>query len=191
MDNLKGHAGTGSKQHPHADRGDDLYETPIVAVISLLKAEPISRAVWEPACGPGAIAYTLESAGKIVVASDIRDYGQGLVRDFLTVDPDTYGGDIVTNPPYKLAERFVRHALTGKQPRKIIMLMRLAFLESTRRSDILDGGKLARVHVFKNRLPMMHRAGWEGPKSTSATAYAWFVWDTQHNGPATINRISW
>lgn len=87
-------------------------------------------------------------------------------------------------------DHFVRHALTSKRPRKIVMLMRLAFLESERRSDILDGGKLARVLVFRNRLPMMHRAGWEGPKATSATAYAWFVWDTQHLGPTTIKRIS-
>jgi hypothetical protein len=69
------------------------------------------------------------------------------------------------------------------------MLLRLAFLESEKRSDILDGGKLARVHVFKRRLPMMHRADWAGPKASSSIAFAWFVWDREHSGPATLDRI--
>jgi hypothetical protein len=30
-------------------------------------------------------------------------------------------------------------------------------------------GQLARVYVFRKRLPMMHRDGWEGRKSNSWT----------------------
>jgi hypothetical protein len=71
------------------------------------------------------------------------------------------------------------------------MLLRLAFLEGTGRSDILDSGRLARVHVFRNRLPMMHRDGWNGPRSTSATAFAWFVWDAKLGSATTVDRISW
>src|SRR5262249_2890580 len=94
-----------------------------------------------------------------------------------------------TNPTFKLANEFVRHALT-LCPR-VIMLLRLAFLESERRRGILDGGELARVHVFRNRLPMMHRAGWGGPRASSTTASGWFVWNREHEGPATLHRISW
>ena len=43
---------------------------------------------------------------------------------------------------------------------RVAMLLRLSFLESTRRNAILDDGQLARVHVFRNRLPNMHRDGW-------------------------------
>ena len=96
---------------------------------------------------------------------------------------------IVTNPPYKLAEQFVEHALDLVP--HVDMLLRLAFLESERRRGILEGRGLARVHVFRNRLPMMHRDGWTGPRATSATAYAWFAWDRTHTGPAALNRISW
>ena len=71
------------------------------------------------------------------------------------------------------------------------MLLRLAFLESERRRPILEECGLARVHVFRRRLPRMHRDQWTGPKATSTTAYAWFVWNREHTGPATINRISW
>jgi hypothetical protein len=63
------------------------------------------------------------------------------------------------------------------------MLLRLAFLESERRSPILDAGTLARVHIFRSR------DGWEGPKASSAIAFAWFVWDHTHNGPPTVHRV--
>ena len=56
---------------------------------------------------------------------------------------------------------------------------------------ILDGGQLARVLAFRNRLPMMHRHGWNGPRATSATAFAWFVFDRNHHGPTELQRISW
>jgi len=70
-------------------------------------------------------------------------------------------------------------------------LLRLAFIESERRSRILDGGMLARILVFAKRLPMMHRAGWEGRKANSGMAFAWFVWNQNHHGPTTIERIRW
>ena len=38
-----------------SERGDDLYETPAVAVTALLRPETLPPVVWEPACGPGAI----------------------------------------------------------------------------------------------------------------------------------------
>jgi hypothetical protein len=31
--------------------------------------------------------------------------------------------------------------------------------------------------VSSRRLPMMHRFGWDGPRATSNTCYAWFIWD--------------
>ena len=96
---------------------------------------------------------------------------------------------IVTNPPYKAAAAFVEKAITSAP--FVAMLLRLTFLESVRRSPILDSGSLARVHVFRNRLPMMHRDGWTGPKATSTVAYAWFVWERDHLGPTELRRVSW
>lgn len=51
---------------------------------------------------------------------------------------------------------------------------------------------LARVHVFRKRLPMMYRHGWDGPtNSNSGMAFAWFVWDRNHSGPTELHRLSW
>ena len=103
--------------------------------------------------------------------------------------PGFHVGAIITNPPYALAKPFVAHALTLVP--KVAMLLRLAFLEGTGRTPILDNGMLAKVFVFKNRLPRMHRGGWEGKKSSSSIAFGWYIWDIHHKGPTELHRISW
>lgn len=189
---------TGNSKAALVDRGNDLYETPAVAVEALLRAENLPHCIWEPACGPGAIVRVLRASGRTVYATDLVDYA--------SPDQDQAGWDfllerqlpigvqaIVTNPPFKNAGEFVSHALTLCP--QVAMLLRLAFIESQKRTPILDAGSLARVHVFRNRLPMMHRAG-QGIKAaektaSSALAFAWFVWDRDHSGPTELRRVSW
>lgn len=182
-----------NNQHAHAERGNDLYETPPVAVHALLEAEWLPHRIWEPACGPGAITRVLRAAGHDVVATDLVDYGCEDSRggvDFLRLTSAPAGVEmIVTNPPFKHANKFVLKAL-HLCPR-VVMLLRLGFLAGSKRTPLLDGGLLARVHVFRNRLPMMHRSNWDGPTATSQTEFAWFIWDRGHFGPPHINRISW
>jgi hypothetical protein len=179
-------------QHSYKERQDDCYETPACAVEALLRVESIPHLVWEPACGPGSIVRVLRAHGHEVFATDIVNYGWDHdVEDFVNSQtchaPPV--GAIVTNPPYKLAEFFVQHAIICCP--LVIMLLRLAFLESVRRTDILEKSGLARIHVFRNRLPMMHRKNWAGPKASSAMPFAWFVWEEGYTGPTTIDRISW
>jgi hypothetical protein len=183
----------GNTRHALAARGDDLYETPAVAVRALLDVERLPHHIWECACGPGSIVQVLRDAGHRVSATDLVDYGcpdslSGV--DFLMESKVPAGVQCVcTNPPFKLAGEFVAHALNLCPI--VIVLLRLAFLESARRAPILDGGHLARIYAFSNRLPMMHRHGWTGPTATSQTAFAWFVFDRNYDGPTTLRRISW
>jgi hypothetical protein len=186
---------TGNHRHAVSDRGNDLYQSPPEAVHALLRAERLPHDIWEPACGPGAIVRVLRAYGHNVLATDLVDYA--------SPDQDRHGWDfmmerslpvgidaIVTNPPFKNAGEFVAKAL--ELCPKVIMLLRLAFLESEKRRGILDNGSLARVHVFRKRLPMMHREGWEGKaNSNSGMAFAWFVWDRNHSGPTELHRLSW
>lgn len=180
----------GSGRHALKERRSDAYDTPEVAVWPLALVERLPRYIWEPACGTGNIVIPLRALGHEVYATDLNDRGcPGSTSriDFLLPGPFPPVQAIITNPPYSLAEQFVEVAL--ERAPLVIMLLRLAFLESEKRSDILDGGQLARVHVFERRLPMMHRAGWNGNKATSSIAFAWFCWDRDHSGPATIDRI--
>jgi hypothetical protein len=185
----------GDKRDRFANRGDDLYETPAVATATLLRVETLPPVIWEPACGPGALVRVLRAAGHVVYATDLVDYA--------SPDQDEAGWDfllerqcpigvqaIVSNPPFKLAGEFIAHALDLCPV--VMMFVRLAFYESKRRSAILDGGKLARIHAFANRLPMIHRAGWEGRKvSSGSVPFAWFVFSRDHRGPTTIDRVLW
>jgi hypothetical protein len=179
------------QRHSLRDRGDDVYETPSVAVAALLRVEQLPHQIWEPACGPGAIVQILRAAGHTVIATDLIDYGcpdSTAKVDFL-LERTALADCIVTNPPFKLAHQFVAHAL-DLCPR-VFMLLRLAFLETPKRSVILEGCGLVRVHVFRARLPMMHRQNWAGKKANSGMAFAWFVWDRSWKGPTELRRISW
>jgi hypothetical protein len=176
-----------------SERRDDLYETPPVAIEALLRHERLPHHLWDPCCGPGNIVNVLRAAGHEVIASDLVDYGDPTHfyrRDFLMERkaPDGCEG-VVMNPPFKLAEEFIAHALDLSP--LVIALLRLAFMESERRTPILEGRGLARIHVFRRRLPMMHRAGWEGRKANSGMAFCWMVYDQTQNGPTIIDRISW
>jgi len=182
----------GNGRHTLAERGLDLYETPNVGTESLLRVEQIPRTLWEIAAGKGAIVNVLRDHGHTVICNDIFDYGFPLdtVSDFLTTTAMPPGCEgILTNPPFRDIEKFVAHAL--KLSPLVIMLARLAFYESARRTPILEGCGLARIHCFRKRLPMLHRDGWEGRKANSGMAFGWFVWDRSHTGPTTIDRISW
>jgi hypothetical protein len=73
----------------------------------------------------------------------------------------------------------------------VVLLMRLAFYESAARSTILEERGLRAIHVFRLRLPMMHRSGWTGPKANAGMAFGWYIWDRGYRGPTVIDRISW
>lgn len=184
----------GNKKHKKADRGLNLYETHPAAVRALLAVEALPHEILEPACGPGAIVSELRAAGHKVRFADIKDYGlEGtVVRDFLGPrEPGWESPAIVMNPPYgdgKDAE-FVRRA--RELAPIVCALLRLNWLESKNRTDVLEAGDLRCVYQFRERLPMMHRAGWTGKKAGSAMAFAWYVWDRNYSGPIQVKRISW
>lgn len=179
------------QRHRLVDRGDDCYETSPQAVHALLRVEKIPHRIWEPCCGSGNIVQVLRDAGHQVVATDLVDYGcpdsQARI-DFLmewTAPPGVVG--VITNFPNKNATAMVRHAL--RMVPYVASLHPISFLSAECRDNIIKS--LARLHVFRERLPMMHRRGWNGPKSTSQVPFAWFVWSCEHRGPPTLDRISW
>jgi hypothetical protein len=182
---------------PFAVRGDDLYETPPEAVRALLKVESFSSAILEPACGrSGNIVRVLREAGHKVIATDLVNYpfefpeASGGI-DFLMERHAPAGVEtIITNPPFMHADDFVRHAL--ELVPRVVMILRLAYLESQRRSDILDDGRLARVYPFANRVRFFRDGCKEQENgSGAAIAFAWFVWERDHRGPWEGRRISW
>jgi hypothetical protein len=175
-----------------AERGLEFYRTPIEATRALIAIEGdrLPQNIWEPACGDGAIAEPLKATGRHVYASDIVDRGYGHVADFLQVVEGVQSA-VVTNPPFSLAQDFVDKAFSFDRLHYCALLLRLAFLESGRRKKWFAARPPARVHVSSRRLPMMHRDGWTGNKSTSALAHAWFIWLRGYDGPPQLRWFDW
>jgi hypothetical protein len=167
-----------SRRASYDERGHDLYETPDVATEALLRAYPkLPGKLWEPAAGRNAIVRVLRESGREVLATDLINYGiepsNCYGRDFLkeTRWPTGCGG-IVTNPPFRedLPQKFIDHALRLGAP-LVVMLLRTNFLESAKRTPILEGAGLQWILQFRKRLPMMHRDGWQGQKANSGMGF--------------------
>jgi hypothetical protein len=137
--------------------------------------DPDAASVWEPACGRGHMASPL-SERFAVCPSDIHDFGYGDVVDFLAGDAADPECDwIVTNPPFRLAQRFVEIGLERAR-RGVAMLLRLQFLEGGGRWPLLYGGPqpMTLCAPFSERVSMT--LGCWDPEAGLPTAYAWFVW---------------
>lgn len=163
-------------------QAEDWYVTPPECTTGILGVETFRQSIWEPACGDGAISEVLKEKGHKVLSTDLIDRGYISGKggmDFLktSINPG-YSFDIVTNPPYKLAEQFIDHA-HHLGAGKVAMLLRLAFLEGVGRRDRLFASRPpARVWVMSKRPTLWHGADPAGRKTTGgATAYAWFVWE--------------
>ena len=169
----------------------DLYTTPPSAVRALLAVENFQGTVWEPACGMGHISEELEVAGLDVYSSDLNDYGYGSsVVDFFTSGHTS--DNIITNPPYKFAQEFIERSLDATTG-KVAMLLKLQFLEGQKRKSFFESTPLKKVYVFSNRVNPWRggRPLDENGKPWSGTvAYAWFVWDHDHQGPPEIQWIT-
>lgn len=184
----------GTRSASAEEKGEQLYETPIEAMRTLLALESFTGIVKEPAVGKGAILRPLEDAGYEVMIADLIDRGISTrhgeaqqVGDFLlSVPGGSVGFDIVTNPPYaELANAFPAHALREHQPRKMALLLNWNFaagFEDPNRIFVMDENPPSRVYLFTRRLPMMHRDGWDGPKASSQMNTAWFVWERNDDG---------
>jgi hypothetical protein len=179
------HATAGNHAGPRSGRGLEVYPTPPCAVEALIRAEPLPPACWEP-CGTedSSIVTVLRAHGHRVVCTDIITDGVDF-RDRTTAPPGVQS--IVTNPPFSLAADFVRRGLALVP--KVVVLERIQFLESEDRDDIIEGGDLARVLVFANRVPRMHRQGWNGKRSSPAMCLAWFVFERGYRLQPVLKRI--
>jgi hypothetical protein len=124
----------------------------------------------------------------------VHDYGCGFdTRDFLM--PSRPKGAprhidwIITNPPFRLAEQFILRGLEIARE-GVAVLVRSSFLEGKGRYETLfSQRKPAIVAPFVERVPMVK--GRVDPKASTATAYAWLVWNKQRNWWAIDTSVRW
>lgn len=174
----------GASNHVDHDRAEhDYYATDPKAGEMLLEIEPnLSDSIWECACGENALADVFKTHGKTVRCSDLVVRCDGIEQlDFLTCNEPMHDTDIVTNPPYKWALPFIEKALSlVDEGHYVCMFLKLTFLEGKARRLFFEQNPPIRVWVSSSRL----NCWFNGivTNTTSASCYAWFVWQKGYKG---------
>jgi hypothetical protein len=159
---------------------DDFYATPAKCTRALLNVEAFDGAVWEPACGDGAISKALPGE---VISTDLVDRGFGISRRDFLMEQELLAPNVITNPPFKLADEFVLHAL-HLGARKVAIFMRLAWLEGRARHERLwKPHPPVRVWTFCGRQTLWRGDDPNAKETGGAIAFGWFVWEAGHQGP--------
>jgi hypothetical protein len=171
-----------NKRHDKKDNVSD-FPTPCWATRALMayvlnNINSQELIAWEPSCNRGYMVKPLREFFAHVVATDLHDYGQNLKLDFLTVSKAEIPHPvhwIVSNPPYHIAQDFIMKALEISDM-GVAMLVRTNFLEGQKRFNQLFRYLPPTVIAqFVERVPMVK--GRYDPKASTATSYAWLVWD--------------
>nr|DAI48763.1 MAG TPA: adenine-specific methyltransferase [Caudoviricetes sp.] len=113
-------------------RQSDLYPTPPEVTVALLRFLnfPSGVSVWEPAAGDGDMTDVISQYAFPVYATDIRDG-----TDFLQSCIDCADW-IITNPPFSLAEEFIRHAAELNKP--FAMLLKAQYWHAAKRAKLFE-----------------------------------------------------
>ena len=171
----------------HDRESNDFYATDPIALRKLLEVESFSN-VWECACGMGHLSEVLKAYNIHGKSSDLINRGYGEVINFLghTVDWD---GDIITNPPYKLATEFVYMAIdTLKLGRKLAMIFPQRYLSSKGRYKLFTQHPPRVVYAFSGRVGCALNGNFK-LHSSSAVDYLWMVWQKGYVGDTVLKWI--
>ena len=186
MGNSKLHnQGTGFRTRKY-ENTHDFYKTPQWAVDAILEREELEGEVLDPCCGDGAIASRIKELFPQcwVDADDLIDRGYGRPNIDYLLEPIMPYDAVVMNPPFSLAEEFIRKALrqTKERKGKVFNISRLSLLEGQKRLKLFQEFPPARVWVFSKRVNYFDP---EGNEIQSATSNCWTVWDWKTIGQPT------
>lgn len=184
----------GASNHTDKERqNEDFYATDPIAAKLLLEVEDFSNNIWECGCGQKHLANVFENAGFNVRSSDIVDRCGNEIYDFLSSDNTSWNGDIVTNPPYKLAKEFIEKAIDIiPEGRKVAMFLKIQFLEGKERKKLFQKYPPKVIYVSSSRILCAKNAEFEAMKAGggSAVAYAWYVWEKGYHGDTILKWIN-
>ena len=152
---------------------------------------PKGAIIWECACGKGNISKVLIENGYDVISTDIIDRGyitpEYTEKDFFDIEliPQNVK-TIMTNPPYSLAEKFVRHAMKILPKHGwLVLYLKLTFLEGKKRYKLFEEFPPEWVMIHSSR-QACDKYGAEDFPNTGAVAYAWYIWPKGYKGPTKI-----
>lgn len=172
----------------------DFYQTPSGATQALIDMDLLRRGlkVWEPMAGNGAIAEVLKQNNYDVFSSDIveRKYKLDVVKDFFefkTLPEPLNSWQIVTNPPYKMTDKFLLQCLSMR-PSFLAVFLPVRYLEGIKRyKEIYSNYMPSDVIVFARRYGCYKESDVEAGVVSdhgigSAVAYMWLCFTKRMDG---------
>lgn len=178
---------------------NDFYATPRSATEAILNVVELKGSISEPAAGEGHISVVLKEKYPYseIVSTDLvqreERFGvhiEGGV-DFLTYDFGRRFDNIVTNPPFSIAQEFIERALQLAND-KVVIFAKIQLLEGNKRKEMFANAPLKYVYVFSKRVTPL-RNGEEldekGKQWSSTMCFAWFVFEKKYEGEPIIRWI--
>ena len=180
----------GASNHSDGEREkNDYYATEPKATRFLLDIETFNRdfPILEPFCGEGHISEVLKENGYLVKSSDLIDRGYGDSGVDFFKQWTEWHGDIISNPPYKIATESIEHALNIiKDGSKVAMFLKIQFLESKKRKKLFEKHPPKTVWVSSSRLNCAKNGDFEKYKDNNAVFYCWYIWEKGFTGAPEI-----
>lgn len=149
---------------------DDFYPTPWAVTRALMREVNFGIGpILEPAAGNYAMATEIERAGYEVTAIDLMPRDPRVIPgdffDLRVSDCPT----IITNPPFKLAAKFIEHSLDVLKADNLALLLKSTFWHAASRSGLFERHPPSCVYALTWRPDFMDRGG-------PTMDCSWFVW---------------
>ena len=133
------------------------------------------------------VVYGTDIVDRGWYATNYYDFLNGLDRNGIRISK--WNGDIITNPPYKYAQKFVENAMDVlADGHKLAMFLKLTFLEGNARKRLFEKYPPKCIYVYSRRAMCAKNGEFEKYPS-SAVAYAWYVWEKGFTGDPKIKWI--
>lgn len=174
----------------------DWYVEPFECSLALISELQITGRIWDPAVGSGRILHSASQLGCTTVGSDVVKRSElcDFTSDFLAITECPEYDHIVSNPPFGVAEDFVRKAIEilteGQTASMLLPLVWMAGFSKKR--DWLPTSPLAHIMPMSPRPSMPPgRVIQQGQKPGNGTKdFAWFVWRKGYQGDPSIRFLN-
>lgn len=176
---------------------NDWYVEPKECSLALFDTEIFSGAVWDPACGIGRVVESAKASNIIAHGSDIivRNEFCELQLNFLLAKGDEFEfTNIVSNPPFGIAEEFYHHSMELlPNGGKLALILPMVWLSGfSKKRYWLPSSPLIKFYSISPRPSMPPGAVIQaGVKAGNGTKdFAWFVWQKGYNGSAEVGFLN-